>query len=395
MNSLTSRFAPVDQAQNASTTHQQRIGLGALGFYCIGLGLLLSATYLAALNGLEKSGSDTAHIVVNVGQPILFALILAFAMPVVHRFMMDRKFGLAFAASLLLAFSAAMNVPSALGSIAGQSWKMQAAEDGVEESRARVQAQYDGATTKLSALPFTRPATVIQAEIERLEGTPGAECHLDPSDSRYGPISKRVCRLVENAKLELANAGERAKAEASKAQAIALLNSKSQAPQPIANTDAKALVQLSAVFGFELAAEKVSLTLAVLRTLALEIGAGLCFTIAGNLRKSPVGKGVPNSVPATNGGALKEIGASEGDLRDTGEDEGGSGPQLASTGHPLITYLKTQGGVVENVGQRSLAKAVGVSKSEANRMLQDLAMSGAIAFQADKMKGTSVRLLAV
>ncbi len=297
---------------------------------------------------------------------------------------------MAFAASLLLGFAATMNIPSALGSIAGHSWKMAATEDGMREQRMRAHAQYEAAVAELDALPFTRPSEVIRAEIDQLLATPGAECGLDPSDSRYGPISKRVCRQVRTAQTELANADARAKAEVSKAEAGAILNVKAGLVPPIANTDAKALVEIGSVFGVDLVTEKVSLALAVLRTLALEIGAGLCFTIGGNLRNSSSGNGVPDAVPSTTGGALKEI-------RDTSaeEGEGGSGPALATMGHPLITHLKLQGGAVENVGQRALAKAVGVSKSEVNRMLRELSLSGAIAFHADKLKGTSVRLIAV
>jgi hypothetical protein len=130
----------------------------------------------------------------------------------------------------------------------------------------------------------------------------------------------------------------------------------------------------------------VSLALAVLRTLALEIGAGLCFTIAANLRTSPLSKPVPTSVPTTDDGALREA-----EKLDGGSNEGGSG---RSVGHPLISHLRSQGGAIENVGQRLLAKAVGVSKTEINRMLQDLAATGAIAVQADRLKGTSVQLIA-
>lgn len=143
------------------------------------------------------------------------------------------------------------------------------AGDAAEAARAR----YSDAKHELAALPSSRPAGTVAAEIERLRTTPGLISCDDTSAKGYGPITRRTCADIATLRAEGEIAAQRERLR----QALAAAERDLTTTSPPSKSDpaASALATYVAVFGLSVAPASLSDWLALVPVLALEIGSAL------------------------------------------------------------------------------------------------------------------------
>lgn len=254
------------------------------------------------------------------------------------------------------------------------------------DAAAVARARYDDTKAELAALPSTRPAGTITAEIARLKTTPGLASCEDRAAPAYGPITRRVCAKIATLRGEAEIAAQRERLR----QALADAERDMAATPPATTADpaASALATYLAALGITVAIASLSDWLALMPVLALEIGSALAVVLVsgtrhGTVRQSVGTDGRTEVVPSVSAGFPK------------GDPEAASAVPCAwsFTGlkAALLEHLKAHGGSVR-IGQRRLAKALGASTTELHRTIHALAAAGIIALSAAP-RGTELRLI--
>jgi len=254
-------------------------------------------------------------------------------------------------------------------------------------------ARYDAAHRELSALPISRPAAVLDAEVRRLRMTPKLARCDDPTARDFGPVSRRVCTEIAALNAEAGTTARR-----SELRTIIAAAEHDIASAPLA-TDADpaatALVAYLSAFGVPSDAETLSKWLALIPVLALEVGSALAVVLAGGTvprkaerRVSAEGSQKANAAAIGSGVSIPASDESAAHSPVSGPLRAG----LSDLGRALLEHLQVHGGTVRS-GQRGLAKTLGASTSELHRTIHALAATGAIVMTAAPT-GTELRIVA-
>jgi len=259
-------------------------------------------------------------------------------------------------------------------------------EKAAKTDRKRALVRQEDASRELAMLSGTRPAAELQAAIDGLLLTPGAE----GCAAINGPVSRKVCPKVTELRKELARAERRVELEAVLATPLPPAAGNSIDGHKVKDADpgAKALATYLALLGIAVAPGILSEWLILVPVLALEIGsafAGILVVSAGARSESPEKskRSAPEPSPAM---ALvpvvhaDEISAAETRL-----------PTLERVKNGILRQLEASGGSTVQ-SERGLARLIGTSRPTARRALQSLAMAGVIAAEATR-SGTILRLM--
>lgn len=269
------------------------------------------------------------------------------------------------------------------------------AGDSADAARAR----YNDAKRELDALPSSRPAGTVAAEVERLRTTPGLASCDDTSAKGYGPITRRVCAEIATLRAEMETAAQRERLR--QTLAAAERDMATTPPTTKGEPAASAMATYLAAFGISVAVASLSEWLALMPVLALEIGSALALVL---VHGTNVGTGAPKNGTRGPIEALRfrrtavpsvSKGASAGAANES-PDRNTVTPTLEARNAPLkialVAHLREAGGSLRT-GQRALAKALGTSTTELHRTLHALAATGVIALTAAPT-GTELRLVA-
>jgi hypothetical protein len=250
---------------------------------------------------------------------------------------------------------------------------------------AAAKARYAATERELETLPVTRPVAALNAEIARLRTTPGLAPCYDIAAPSFGPTSRRVCAHIATLTAEAATTTRRAELQAALASAERDIAAAPLATE--ADPAAAALTAYLAVLGVPSEAETLSKWLALVPVLALEVGSALAViltggTVTGRERLHPAAS-APRSAIASDFGAERTLGRPEAIAAQT--------PAIGGLKSALLEHLRGCGGQLRT-GQRSLAKALGVSTTELHRAIHALAATGVIALSTAPT-GTELRLV--
>lgn len=293
----------------------------------------------------------------------------------------------------------------------------------------RARDRYDAAKVELRTLSLSRPAAEVQAEIDVLLLTPGAE----GCTAINGKVTREVCPKVAALKIEKARADRRAELEAVLIAPLPAISATSNVhPQSSgksvrdADPGASALATYLAALGWVLPVKVLTDWLALVPVIALEIGSALAGVFVqavsqpmrqehgrtaplppriGAVPDAPsqaivngvptaIGTGVPELPAPVQLVARQELGGSVPScpkklLEDDDKDDGPSNG--ARLGTALLSHLKANGGKV-TAGQRGLAKLLNTSTTELNRTIHRLAASGILLVTPDRLAGTTLEL---
>ena len=261
------------------------------------------------------------------------------------------------------------------------------ADSTAEADRKRSLARYEAATRELATLPISRPSNEVQAEIDGLLLTPGA----DSCVAINGKVTREICPKVSELRKELARAERRSELEA--VVATPLPSPKPAQAQAVKEADpgAKALATYLALLGIVVAPAVLSEWLILVPVLALEIGSAF----AGILVQSVTGPRLVQASAnrkqdavqeASHQGAVLVVQARE---ITAPEDQPAAREEVK---RKIVGQLKANGGSKVS-SERGLAKLIGTSKPTVRRALQSLVMAGVIAAEATR-NGTMLRLVA-
>jgi hypothetical protein len=208
----------------------------------------------------------------------------------------------------------------------------------------------------------------------------------------FGKEAMRAERRVGEQREKLKAAMESAAAELAKA-----------GPVRVANSDAVALAAYLQALGLDIQADRVNKLLALLAVLVIECGGGLSLAVAMGL-STPIGQSLdkPVSTVGSATGPLSTEVRRDRDICDPARRQECLTTSSIRTldthvrlvaGVQLLALIKKSGGVLV-CGQRSMAAALGCSKSWTNVVLHELARAGLITLSTGRA-GTVARLPAV
>lgn len=262
------------------------------------------------------------------------------------------------------------------------------ATERASETYRQQKQRYALAEKELAGLPETKPAGVLRAQVERLLRTPGAECSADPKSKAYGKISKRICPKVLELEGQLATSKRRV-------QLLEILNQPVTAPKAatkavqVADPGAHSIASLLSALGLPVTTDLVAPFIVFLLALALEFGSSVSGVLIAELRRPRVpAEDQLRSVPSQSLRAFEPV----EETLSLGHEEQKAIEFQHQLRDRLIDHLKQNGGIVRT-GQRPLAKTLGVSKSEVNRLLAAMSELGQINLEPDKLKGSRIELV--
>lgn len=262
------------------------------------------------------------------------------------------------------------------------------------DQTAAVRARYGATKDELAALPASRPAGTIEADVARLKTTPGLVSCDDPTATGFGPISRRVCGELAALKGEAEVTAQRERLKQALALAERDLGNAGPATTK-ADPAASALATYAEAVGYRLQPATLSEWLTLIPVLALELGSALALVLVNGTRRSTPAAvlGTPSRAPPEHHPEGRP--ASNIDLTpDAGigpVDGQPADPWTGTTPVALRAYLEGAGGTVRT-GQRALARALGASTTDLHRTLHSLASAGVIAMTTAPT-GTELRLV--
>ena len=261
----------------------------------------------------------------------------------------------------------------------------------VEIELQRARDRYDRAKAELDRLSTTRPASQLQAEIDGLLLTPGA----DGCSVIDGRVTREVCPKVSELRAEKARAERRAELETVLATPLPSLPTSKQIAVSKPDPAASALSAYLAALGVAVAPAVLSEWLVLVPVLALEIGSAFAVllvqavstTRAAENRKreiepaavqAPMPKLVHRAVQPENTGETEKV------------DHTVQGREKVKSA--IVNQLKAHGGSLSS-GERGLARKLGANRSTMRRAINGLVMAGVVAAEATR-NGTVLRLVA-
>lgn len=247
----------------------------------------------------------------------------------------------------------------------------------------RARDRYEMATKELATLPAARPTAELQAQIDGLLMTPGA----DGCTAINGKITQAICPQVAALKTEKARADRRAELGAIIATPLPVVAPTTAGEVKDADPGASSLSVYLAALGFSFAPDLLSRWLALVPVLALEVGSAL----AGVLVQA-VAPPNPSAAKFKRPEAVNEGLKVQPVVHVVLPDETGLTDERDRVKAALVDHLKTKGGSVAQ-SERGLAALIGASRPTVRRAINGLAVAGIIAAEATR-QGTLIRLVA-
>ena len=258
----------------------------------------------------------------------------------------------------------------------------------------RARERYDRAKAELDTLPLARPASALQAEIDGLLLTPGANACAKVD----GQISVRVCKQVTSLRTEKAAAERRAELEQTLAAPLPAATASNSEQHGVGKADpgASALSTYLAFFGIVVPAAVLSEWLVGVGVIALEVGSAFAAVLVQSL--SP-----RQSVNATQQVTAEPIRKDETEAPQISvplvqvvqphTSEGFEEPVAVreEVKKRIVGKLQESGGSVKG-GERGLARLIGANRSTMRRAVNSLTMAGVLAVEATRY-GTVLRLV--
>lgn len=208
------------------------------------------------------------------------------------------------------------------------------------------------AQKELAALPVSRPAEQLQAKIDGLLLTPGADGCLEIN----GKVTREVCPQVAALKSEKAIAERRTELETTISESgTAPIDHVVQSGDPLAG----AVAVYAGALGWSWSAEAVLPWLALIPVVFLEIGSALAVVVVRSIG------GPPPQIPAIEAPEVVQAQPVKRRARK---------PQERALG-AMADRLQRAGGTIEG-SQRQLAKKLGTSKTSIHRAIHALVAAG-------------------
>jgi hypothetical protein len=273
--------------------------------------------------------------------------------------------------------------------VAARNAELKAAQDARADAQ-RKRDRYDAARLELASLSPTRSASELQHQIDSLLLTPGADGCVEIN----GRVTRTVCPQVVSLREELARAQRRSELEAIIVQPLPSVPAGDHTISA-ADPGATAISVYLAALGLRVSSDALSEWLALVPVIALEVGSATAALLAGAYVAQPARTVTTAQVaqPENTGDAAAQKPARpvkpRKQPRRRDDDDRDAGPP--KRGLPaLLETVRENGGVVE-LGQRRLARQLGVSRTTLQRALGDLAAAGDVALSTSQA-GTRVAL---
>jgi hypothetical protein len=255
----------------------------------------------------------------------------------------------------------------------------------------KAEERYVSAKAAHDALPLSRPAAAIQAEIDTIDRLPGIMIEGVPCGGTLnGKVTREHCPKRDALAGELATATGRQRPEREMRDAedstmgVATVAGRSPAVSA-ADPGAAALSTYFAAFGFIVPAALLTEWMALVGVLALELGSAFSLVLVQAERSHAAERS--NRKQAQGEATAPTLVVPGVQPR---EVEAPSAQQDVKT--RIVNQLKASGGSKAS-SERGLAKLIGTSKPTARRALQSLILAGVIAAEATR-NGTMLRLVA-
>ncbi|WP_072395468.1 hypothetical protein [Hyphomicrobium sp. CS1GBMeth3] len=262
------------------------------------------------------------------------------------------------------------------------------AASAIEDEAQRARDRYERATAELDALPSTRPASELQAEIDGLLLTPGA----DECAEINGKVTREVCPKVAALRAERARAERRTELESILATPLPSIPQSSMQAVSKSDPAASALSAYLSLLGFAVAPAVLSEWLVLVGVLALEVGSAM----AGILAQSFAGPARAVQAPAIRKQENEPAAVQTRPVQVVHAEKTAAAEPVDHTREKvkaaIVKQLKVSGGSVSS-GERGLAKLIGANRSTMRRAINGLVTAGVIAAEATR-NGTMLRLIA-
>lgn len=245
--------------------------------------------------------------------------------------------------------------------------------------------RYDRAKLELLTLPATRPKAELDAKIEGLLQTPGA----DGCREINGRVTREVCPQVAELRAEAGRAERREKLEATLSEVEE--NAGNRTVVRSADPGATALAVYLGLIGLDVKPALLTELLILVGVLALEVASALSLVMVKAVSPAAANHDVSEVKTEAVHQAASEAVVPVVHAAATGvSDE----PETAreDVKKRILKQLKTSGGSVSG-SQRGLSKLIGADKTTMRRAINGLVAAGVLAMEANR-NGTLLRLVA-
>ena len=382
-----------------------------------------------------QKGSDLGGSLVWAAVSLAVSIVFSLSWPAFLRCLDNKQWSRAIMVLVALLITGGYSVSAALGSAMGGRANAAMAQKDAADRKTKAQASWDTAKAELDRLMDAKPAAELRrlleatraelnklpasrsvAELESLIkrgcGSPAALAgHVRTACPRYDAERgiawerQRLTSKIEELGNEATRAERRVSEQREKAKAsmdAAAAELAKAGPARVANSDAVALAAYLQALGLNIDDERVNKLLALLAVLAIECGGGFPLAVGMSLSTpigQPLDRPVSTEVAATGRLSTQDRcdGGACGHERSSTTSTVSAGPLdtrvQVDAGVQLLGLLKKSGGVLV-CGQRSIAVALGWSKSWTNVVLHELARAGLVSLTTART-GTVVRLVPV
>ena len=247
--------------------------------------------------------------------------------------------------------------------------------------------RYDAASKELPTLLGSRPTAELQAEIDALLLTPGA----DGCATINGKVTRDICPKVAALKIEKARADRRAELEAIIATPLPTSEPATTQGVGAADPGASALATYLAALGVVVPVSILTDWLALVPVLALELGSALAGVLvqASSIPAARVTSQIRTPLLVTE--AIEPqpvVHVGHGSKTDAFDDPAHVREKVKNA---ILDQLKERGGEVAG-SERGLAALIGTSRPTVRRAINGLMVAGIIAAEATR-DGTMLRLV--
>jgi hypothetical protein len=365
--------------------------------YCAAAIFTLASAGTNLNYGISR-GADAPSSAVWGAVSVAVSIVFALSWPALIKAVERRRWALVPMSAAALVLTGAYSVTAALGSASGGRANASATEQLITEQRTRAQTSYATARAELTALKPSRSVV----ELESLLAASSARLRGDCAVGNIAGVL--VCPRNAALMAELGRARRRAELERKMDTAQAELE-RIAAPKQ-ANSDAAALAGYLTALGLNVQTDAINRLLVLLAVLVVECGGGLALAVGmslsgagGHLRDTEVsGRTLGERTPTDTADGHRVLIAGIAKpttcpaAPDTLPGQTADTRQQSAAAVRLLGFIRGHGGVLVG-GQRTMAQALGWSKSRLHKVLHQLAGQGAVNLITNKT-GTVVRLAA-
>jgi hypothetical protein len=310
-------------------------------------------------------------------------------------------FGRAFAMTVLAGVAILYSLAAELSLMATTRGDAVAERAAYADLAQKARDRYARAENELAALAPSRPAAEVQGLIDGVLLNPKAgNCA-----STNGPYTREWCPKVAGWRSELGRANQRAKLEATMAEAEADTKAVHAVKSP--DPGAAALSTYLGMFGLSIPAAVLSEWIVLVGVVALEVGAALSVVLVqstsvpkGSVQQDvmaeakPVVDGsLPATLPATPTIDLPAAPSKNDDFTEENALAGSLPSTSANGARDRLLHMLSGGQGVVRGCQAELGRALGVSRTRVRQLLSELVAAGAIKVRSSST-GTTISLVA-